>query len=108
MGYTAMKGELEDRVKALGFKYTVVVRPGLIMGARQESRPAEAALRGFAGLLKKVSPKLTDSWGQDAGDIGRAAVAAGVQCLEGKREDGVWEVGQAEIVRLAGEGAKAA
>ena len=104
MGYPAMKGELEDKVKELGFKYTVIMRPGLIMGTRGESRPAEAAIRGFAGLLKKVSPSLTNFWGQDAEAIGRAAVVASVQCLEGKREGGVWEVGQAEILRLAGEG----
>jgi uncharacterized protein YbjT (DUF2867 family) len=103
MAYPRMKGELEDMVKALGFKHTVIVKPGLIMGAREESRPAEAVLRGFAGLLKKVSPSLTNFWGQEASQIGRAAVVAGMQCLEGKREAGVWEVGHAEIVRLAGE-----
>jgi nucleoside-diphosphate-sugar epimerase len=101
--YTKMKGELEEKVKELGFKHTVIVRPGLIMGTRGESRPAEAALRGFAGLLKKVSPALTNFWGQDASTIGKAAVAAGVQCLEGKREPGVWEVGQGEIVSLGGK-----
>lgn len=98
--YTQMKGELEDKVKGLGFKHTVIVRPGLIMGTRGDSRPAEAALRGFAGLLKKVSPSLTNSWGQEASSIGKAAVVAGVQCVEGKREAGVWEVVQGEIVTL--------
>ena len=101
--YTKMKGELEDKVKALGFKHTVIIRPGLIMGTRGESRPAEAALRGFAGLLKKVSPSLTNFWGQDAECIGKAAVVAGVRCLEGKRDAGVWEVGQGEIVTLGDE-----
>ncbi|KAF2676159.1 NAD dependent epimerase/dehydratase family protein-like protein [Lentithecium fluviatile CBS 122367] len=104
MGYAQMKGELEEKVKDLGFKHTVILRPGLIMGERAESRPAEAALRGFAGLLKKVSPALTNFWGQDARIIGKAAVLAGVQCLEGKRESGIWMLGQADIVRLGGEG----
>lgn len=103
LAYSRMKGELEDKVKGLGFAHTVILRPGLIMGDRQESRPAEAALRGLAGLLKKVSPVLTDSWGQDAKVIARAAVRAGVACLEGKGEageGGVWILEQADIVKL--------
>jgi uncharacterized protein YbjT (DUF2867 family) len=39
--YVRMKGELEDAVKALGFKHTVILRPGLIVGGREDSRPAE-------------------------------------------------------------------
>ncbi|KAF1953098.1 NAD dependent epimerase/dehydratase family protein-like protein [Byssothecium circinans] len=101
--YPAMKGELEDKVKALGFKHCVILRPGLIMGQRQESRPLETVLRRFAGLAKKVSPALTNFWGQEAEIIARAAVKAGVVCLEGKREVGVWEVAQAEIVSLGEE-----
>lgn len=101
--YVKMKGELEDGVKALGFKHTVILRPGLIGGARTESRPAEAVLRGFASALKKLSPVLTDFWVQDADTIARAAVRAGVQCIEGKKEEGVWELGQADIVALGKE-----
>lgn len=96
-----MKGELEEAVKALGFKHTVIVRPGLIVGDREESRPAEAAFRSLAKGLKGLvgSGKLTDVWAQDADVIARAAVQAGVQCLEGKREDNVWIVA-GEIVEL--------
>lgn len=108
--YPKMKGELEEKVKALGFKHTVILRPGLIVGTRQESRPAEAALRYVAGGLSKLSGSLVDFWAQDADVIAKAAVEAGLQCVEGKREAGVWEVGQAEIVRLGKktEGASAA
>lgn len=100
MAYVKMKGELEDMVKGLGFKHTVILRPGMILGNREESRPAEAVMRGFAGALKKISPALTNFWGQDADTIARAAVVAGLRCVEGKKEDGVWEIGQAEIVSL--------
>ncbi|KNG50831.1 d-3-phosphoglycerate dehydrogenase [Stemphylium lycopersici] len=103
--YPKMKGELEDEVKKLGFKHTVILRPGLIVGDRQESRPAEAAFRAIAKGLKGLasSGKLTDWWAQDAGVIARAAVQAGVRCLEGKREGGVWMVGMGEIVELGKE-----
>jgi hypothetical protein len=98
--YPKMKGELEDSVKELGFKHTVIVRPGLIVGDRTESRPAEAGLRALARGLRSLTPKATDFWAQDAGVIAKAAVNAGVQCLEGKKEPGVWMLGMADIMSL--------
>lgn len=106
MAYPKMKGELEDKVKALGFKHTVILRPGLIQGTREESRPAEAVVRGLAGWMRKVSPRLTDFWVNDAGVIAGAAVVAGLRCVGGEREEGVWEIGQGEIERLGREGVK--
>lgn len=100
MAYPKMKGELEDAVKALEFKHTVILRPGLIVGDRNESRPTEAALRGIAKGLRSLTPALTNFWAQDASVIARAAVNAGVQCVEGKKEAGVWELGQGDIVSL--------
>lgn len=96
-----MKGELEEAVKKLGFKHTVILRPGVIVGERQESRYAEAVARWVAGSLGKWVGK--DKWAQDADVIARAAVRAGMECLEGKREEGVWIVDQAEIVKLGQE-----
>ncbi|KAL6709971.1 Protein fmp52, mitochondrial [Coniothyrium glycines] len=101
--YPRMKGELEEAIKAMGFKHTVFVRPGLIQGDRTESRPAEAVIRGIAKGLRSLTPKATDFWAQDASVIGRAAIKAGVMCVEGKREGGVWVMGQSEIVELGRE-----
>ena len=98
--YVKMKGQLEDEVRKLGFKHTVLVRPGLILGGRTDSRPAEFAVQSVAKIFKSVTPKLTDFWAQDAATIARAAVNAGVQCVEGKKEEGVWVLGQAEINAL--------
>lgn len=98
--YSKMKGELEDAVKALGFKHTVLLRPGLIVGDRTDSRPPEAALRSLAKGLRSLTPKATDFWAQDASVIARAAINAGVKCIDGKRDPGVWSLGQAEIVEL--------
>ncbi|KAI4950209.1 hypothetical protein J4E91_004865 [Alternaria rosae] len=101
--YPKMKGELEEAVKGLGFKHTVIVRPGLIVGERSDSRPAEAALRTLAKGLRGLTPKMTDWWAQDAGMIARAAVEAGVTCLEGKREEGIWLLEMKDIVELGRE-----
>lgn len=93
-----MKGELEDAVKALDFEHTVIVRPGLIVGSREESRPAEFVVRKIAGFAGMLGSGFKDSWAQDAEVIGRAAVSAGLKALEGGEK--IVEVGQAEIVRL--------
>ncbi|CAI4215507.1 unnamed protein product [Parascedosporium putredinis] len=100
-GLPRMKGELVDGVKALGFKHTVILNPGLILGTREDSRPLEAVARTIAGFLGGISGgALTNSWAQDADTIAKAAVSAGVQILDGKREPGVWVMPQSEIVEL--------
>jgi len=102
MAYPKMKGELEDAVKELGFKHCVILRPGLIVGNREDSRPPEFVLRKIADFAGGLSGnKLKDFWAQDAEVIGRAAVHAGLQCVDGTRkEEGLWMLGQADIVRL--------
>ena len=98
--YARMKGELDDSVSKLGFKHTVVLRPGLLVGTRENSRPTEAALHKIANLMGGVRDGLKDFWAQDAEVVARAAVAAAQECTDGRRKDGVWIVDQAEIVRL--------
>jgi uncharacterized protein YbjT (DUF2867 family) len=100
--YYRMKGDLEEAVKGLGFKHTVIVRPGLIMGDRSESRPAEAVMRSIAKGLRSLTPKI-DRWAQDGSMIARAAINAGVQCMEGKKEGGVWDIEMTDIVALGKE-----
>lgn len=100
MAYHKMKGELEESVKALGFEQTVILRPGLIVGSREESRPVEAVARKIAGFAGMLGNAFKDSWAQDADIIAKAAVASGLQALEGKAPEKVWTVGQSDIVRL--------
>ena len=99
MGYPKMKGELEEAIKALDFEHTIILRPGILVGERQESRPAEFVVRQIAGFAGALSNGLKDFWAQDAEVVGRAAVSAGLEALEGKGPK-VWLVGQPDIVRL--------
>jgi uncharacterized protein YbjT (DUF2867 family) len=99
MAYPKMKGELEEAVKALDFEHTVILRPGLLVGERQESRPAEFVVRKIAGFAGALSKGLKDFWAQDAEIVGRAAVSAGLAASEGEGPK-VWMVGQSDIVRL--------
>ena len=100
MPYSKMKGELEQAAKELGFPHLVILRPGLLVGERQDTRVAEAVLRKIATGLGGINHSLTDFWAQDVKVIGRAAVSAMGQCVEGKRAEGVWVMEQAEIVKL--------
>ena len=96
-----MKAELEEAVKELGFPHTVIVKPGLLVGERKDSRPPEAVFRYVAKGMKKLGgAALTDWWAQDADVIAKAAVSAELACAKGKREKGLWVVEQGEIVRL--------
>ncbi|EHA19775.1 hypothetical protein ASPNIDRAFT_56013, partial [Aspergillus niger ATCC 1015] len=101
-GYPRMKGEIEEEVKAMGFDRTIILRPGLISGERQESRPAEAVMRGFAGLVGKIHSGLKDGWAQDADVIAKAAVNAGVKALNGEVPAGsevVWVMYGKDIIQ---------
>ena len=96
-----MKGTLEIAVKEIGFPYTVIIKPGLLVGKRNDSRPPEAVLRFVAQGLGTISKGwLTDWWAQDVDVIGKAAVNAALQCIDGKREEGVWQIDQSEIIKL--------
>ena len=96
-----MKAQLEEQVKTLGFPHIVIVKPGLLMGQREQTRVAEGVLRVIAKAMGTVSkPLLVDWWAVDADVVARAAVSAGLTCAEGKRKEGVWIMEQSEIIRL--------
>ena len=99
--YFKMKGEIEEDIKAMGFENMIILRPGLIAGNREESRPGEAVLRKFAGVLGKISTHyLKDGWAQDADVIAKAAVSAGLTAANGGAPSKVWELAGADIIRL--------
>ena len=97
-----MKGELEDQVATLGFKHVVILRPGLIIGERSDSRPTEYMARRIATFLGNTGgSRMIDSWAQDADVIAKAGVHAAIQCIDGKRkEEGVWILEHPDIIRL--------
>ncbi|KAG8532826.1 uncharacterized protein KY384_002704 [Bacidia gigantensis] len=101
LAYSKMKGELEDAVKELGFAHCVIVRPGLLVGQREDTRVAEAVLRSLAnGMGKLTGGWGKDFWAQDADVIARAIVRAAEKCVDGQQAEGVWVVEQKDVVRL--------
>lgn len=94
--YSRMKGELEREVKRLPFRKTVILRPGILDGAREESRPAEAvAIRmmrfiSSAGFLRKYRPV-------PASTVARAMINASLNTDSGVKEhelEGVFDLGK--------------
>ena len=80
----------------------IILRPGLIGGTREESRPFEAGVRFLANWAGKLSPSLKDGWAQDADVIGKAAVNAGLKALEGDVPEGsekVWTLVGSDIIK---------
>jgi len=98
--YSKMKGQLEDAVKELGFETTVILRPGLLLGSRGESRFGESVAVTVAGWLGGLSKSLKDGLAQEADVVARAAVRSGLLALEGKAPGKVWVLGQADIVKM--------
>ncbi|KAJ9608354.1 Protein fmp52, mitochondrial [Cladophialophora chaetospira] len=106
-GYPKMKGEIEEHIKEIGFDHTIIVRPGLLVGQREEPRLVEGVLRGFANVLGKVHSSLKDSWAQDADVIAKASVSAAIKAQKGEVKEKVWILGQSDIVRLGSKEWKA-
>lgn len=99
--YSRMKGELEEAIRSLGYRKLLILRPGILDGERQESRPGERfalrtlrllpSLEAFAGV--RPIPAIT---------VARAAVRAandfgpGVHVLEA-RELFRWGAADADV-----------
>jgi uncharacterized protein YbjT (DUF2867 family) len=52
--YLRVKGEVEQALRALPFEALVILRPGLLLGDRRESRPAEAVARLVSPVLNPL------------------------------------------------------
>lgn len=54
--YNQVKGEMENALMALKLNHLVIFRPGLLLGERDEFRPAEAIAIGLAKGLRRFLP----------------------------------------------------
>jgi len=84
--YLRVKGEVEDGIESLGFERVDLLRPGLLLGDRNERRPGEAiaqALSPIGDLF--LRGKFARYRSIDARDVAKAAVR-----LAGKTEAGIF------------------
>ncbi|KAK2061297.1 NAD(P)-binding protein [Colletotrichum caudatum] len=98
--YSKMKNGVEDAIKEAGLDHGIILKPGLILGQREEGRTAEGIFQTAVKTLGMVSTGIQDTIGQEAEVIARAAVHAAVLVEQGKAPAGVWEIDSSEIVRL--------
>ena len=55
--YNKIKGLTETSLKEMGFKRLSIIRPSLIIGERNESRPLEAIAQSIMKRLVKITPQ---------------------------------------------------
>lgn len=71
--YLRLKGQVEEAVVSLGFERVDIVRPGLLLGHRQERRLAEGMGQALAPVLNLLLRGPLDRYsGIDAGLVARA------------------------------------
>jgi uncharacterized protein YbjT (DUF2867 family) len=84
--YLSVKGEAEAAVNKRAFRAVHVLRPGLLLGDRQESRPAEALFRALAPITNPLMVgRLRMYRAIDAAVVGAAMVGAAFSPEEGRR-----------------------
>ncbi len=94
--YLRLKGEVEDAVAALGFERVDVLRPGLLLGKRDERRVGEGIGQALAPVLSAVLRGKLDRYAPiDAGLVARAMAA-----LAQRDEPGVFRHYNREIRSL--------
>jgi uncharacterized protein YbjT (DUF2867 family) len=84
--YSRVKGETERDLASLGFARLDILRPGLILGPRDERRPVEALMQALAPVL---NPLLVGSLGR-YGAIPAEAIAGAIRHLVGQQGRGLF------------------
>ncbi|EQB54137.1 Protein fmp-52 [Colletotrichum fructicola] len=98
--YSKMKNGVEDAIKEAEFDHGIILKPGMILGQREQGRAGEGIFQSVIKGLGMVSRAAQDSLGQDAEVIARAAVHASVLVEQGKAPSGLWVIEAHDIVRL--------
>ncbi|MFT4767730.1 MAG: hypothetical protein ACI8RN_000859 [Glaciecola sp.] len=96
--YSQVKGETERDLEALGFRRLDIAQPGLLLGVREERRPAEALMQTMDSLLRHFLKGPLDCYaGIPIPVVGRALLAL---CKEA--DAGVFRHENRALHRLSG------
>ncbi|CAG9943796.1 unnamed protein product [Clonostachys rosea f. rosea IK726] len=101
--YSQMKVGVEDAVKGLEFDHSIIVRPGMLLGAREEQRFVEKGAQSIVSGLGLVHKGLKNALGQDVDVIARATTKAIKLANEGKAPSKHWVLEGADILKLGAE-----
>lgn len=84
--YSRVKGRTEQAVMDIGFETLHILRPSLLLGARDEQRPGEAVAQRLAPVFNALIPRgLRHYRAVSAEDVARALLA-----LAGREAPGTW------------------
>jgi uncharacterized protein YbjT (DUF2867 family) len=97
--YLKIKGELEDDIKALGFKRFVILRPGALLGDRPASKGLGNTIAAKLGSFTRGTPLSFLLKPVYAEEIGKVAVHLATQPLSAEPEVDVLEA--SDIITLA-------
>ncbi|KAK4174592.1 putative mitochondrial protein fmp-52 precursor [Triangularia setosa] len=107
VSYSKMKIGVEDTIKELGFDNAVILRPGLILGEREQSRLGEGQAQTAARAIGRwFGLGVVDKFAQEGEVIARAAVKAVEMIGKGEAKERYWILEQSDIVKLGREGWK--
>ena len=99
--YSRVKGEVESDLSTLGFTRLDIVRPGLLLGTRTESRPVESFLQTIAPLTDSL---MRGSW-RKYRSVSAEALARYLLALATRSAPGIFIHHHGEITAgLAGNG----
>jgi uncharacterized protein YbjT (DUF2867 family) len=98
--YSQMKNGVEDAIQECGFEQAIILKPGLIMGPREEEKFGGPLMNAAVRFVGRFGQGLQDSLGQDRREIGRAAVEAARLARDGKAPAKFWVLDGKDIVRL--------
>jgi uncharacterized protein YbjT (DUF2867 family) len=83
--YLSVKGETEEAVGKRPFRALHIIRPGLLLGDREESRPAETLFRALAPLFNPVLlGPLRQYRAVSASDVAAAMIETVLRRTEGR------------------------
>ena len=96
--YSKMKNGVEDTIRDLGFEQAIVLRPGALLGDRDQHRAGDGLMQSMFRNLEMIG--LKDKLAVEGEVVGRAATAALKQAAEGKAPSKYWVVEQPDVIRL--------
>ncbi|KAH8177180.1 NAD dependent epimerase/dehydratase family protein [Sarocladium implicatum] len=96
--YSKMKNGVEDTIRDLGFEQAIILRPGALLGDRDQDRAGQGFMNSMFRNLDMVG--LKDKFAVESDVVGRAATAAIKQAAEGKAPSKYWVVEQPDVIRL--------
>jgi uncharacterized protein YbjT (DUF2867 family) len=95
--YLRLKGEVEKALEGIGFRSLHMLQPSMLLGNREEDRPAERMWQGSMKFLNRI---LVGSFRKYRGIEGKTVAAAMVNAAK-KEEAGAFRYTYDQIVKIA-------